>query len=425
MKCGVTLVLNYKKTNSYALNVLAGAVEVSPECADVEIVFARTPDALYQAVRDANARGRRAVVAWSFYSPQFEENYAELRAVRAELAGSDVIHLVGGVHATAEPEHVLRGGFDLAAVGEGEKLIGEFLAKLQSGEDPRTAKGIAHLDGDRYVANGQAERIELDDFPGCAPKHGRYNPIEITRGCVYACAFCQTPFMFKAKFRHRSVESVCEIVRRIKTRAVNDVRFISPTCMSYGSPDESVNLPKIEELLSSVRAILGREGRLYFGTFPSELRPEHVSREALAMLKKYVDNDNLIIGGQSGSQSVLDATRRGHSVESIIEAVRLTADAGFVPNVDFIFGLPGETPADIEASLNLAEELGNLGARVHAHAFMPLPGTPLKSAAPGILDASTTKRLEKLASRGAAYGQWKQQMNAARALGRILRPQPN
>ena len=29
--------------------------------------------------------------------------------------------------------------------------------------------------------------------------------LEITRGCVYACSFCQTPFMFKARFRHRSV----------------------------------------------------------------------------------------------------------------------------------------------------------------------------------------------------------------------------
>jgi len=419
MKTGETLVLNYKKTNSYALNVLAGAVEMSPECAGVEIVFARTPEALCQAVREANTHGRRAIVAWSFYSPQFEENYAELRAIRADLADADAIHLIGGVHATAEPEHVLRNGFDCAAVGEGEKLIGEFLVKVQRGEDPRTTKGIAHLDGDRYVANGQAERIELDDFPGCAPKHFRFNPIEITRGCVYACAFCQTPFMFKAKFRHRSVENICAIVREMKANDVTDVRFITPTCMSYGSPDESVNLAKIEELLSSVRAILGPDGRLFFGAFPSELRPEHVTREALAMLKKYVDNDNLIVGGQSGSQSILDATRRGHSVESIVEAVRLTAEAGFVPNVDFIFGLPGETAGDIEASLKLAEQLGDLGARIHAHAFMPLPGTPLKSAAPGILAESTTKRLEKLASRGAVYGQWKQQMNAARALGRM------
>lgn len=418
MKTGATLILNYKKTNSYALNVLAGAVESSPGCSDVEIIFARSHDAIVSAARDAQSRGRHAVIAWSFYSPQFEENYAELRTVRAALGDTPAIHLVGGVHATAEPEHVLRGGFDFAAVGEGEKMITEFLSRLTN-DDPRNTKGIAYLDNGRYISNGQGERVDLDDFPGCAPKHFHYNPIEITRGCVYACAFCQTPFMFKAKFRHRSVENVCEIVRKMKAEDVTDVRFITPTCMSYGSSDESVNLAKVEELLSSVRAILGREGRLYFGTFPSEFRPEHVTREALAMIKKYVDNDNLIIGGQSGSQKMLDATRRGHSVESVIEATRLIVEAGFVPNVDFIFGLPGETPDDITASIRLAEKLSGLGARVHAHAFMPLPGTPLKSAPPGILDSATLTRLEQLASRGAVYGQWKQQMNAGQALGRM------
>ena len=89
--------------------------------------------------------------------------------------------------------------------------------------------------------------------------------------------------------------------------------------------------------------------------------------------------------------------------------------------MDLIFGLPGERRDDVEASLRLAEELTELGARIHAHTFMPLPGTPTKDAPPGRLSISTRLRLERLLARGAVYGQWKQQIATARRLARARR----
>jgi hypothetical protein len=44
--------------------------------------------------------------------------------------------------------------------------------------------------------------------PGAAWE--RYDPIEITRGCIHACRFGQTPDLYKARFRHRSVANVAE-----------------------------------------------------------------------------------------------------------------------------------------------------------------------------------------------------------------------
>ena len=179
---------------------------------------------------------------------------------------------------------------------------------------------------------------------------------------------------------------------------VPSVRFTTPTAFSYGSDDENVRLDRIEALLAAVRGTMGKEGKIFFGTFPSEVRPEHVSREALAVLKRYVDNDNHIIGGQSGSQRVLDAANRGHSVEAIEAAAELCLEAGFLPKVDFIFGLPGETPDDMEASLGLAERLARRGARIHGHTFMPLPGTPLRAAPQGQVAERALARLHRLES---------------------------
>ena len=286
---------------------------------------------------------------------------------------------------------------------------------LANGEDPRSIPGIAWLEGDRLRSNGPGERRPLDEFPGFNAAAGKWNALEITRGCVYACSFCQTPFMFKARFRHRSVGNVREHVRWMKKDGIRYLRFVTPTCLSYGSQDTSVNLPAVEELLAAVREELP-EGSIYFGTFPSECRPEHVTAASLAVLHRYVDNRDLVIGGQSGSERLLRETHRGHGVEEVVAAVRLSVEAGFRPDVDLLLGLPGETAEDRAQSIALARRLVAMGARIHSHAFMPLPGTPLEGAQPAPIDRRTERELQRLESAGAMHGQWRRHQQIAEEL---------
>jgi B12-binding domain/radical SAM domain protein len=234
--------------------------------------------------------------------------------------------------------------------------------------------------------------------------------------------------MFKARFRHRSVDNVREHVRSMTAEAIDRppyVRYVTPTSLSYGSPDTSVNLAAVEELLAGVRAELPARGKQYFGTFPSEVRPEHVSPEALALIKRYADNASLVIGGQSGSERLLAATHRGHDVASIERAVALCIEANVRPDVDFLFGLPGETDDDRLATVALAERIAARGARVHSHAFMPLPGTPLANATPTAIGADLADAVARLESRGAAYGQWRKQAEVAHELVQLRRARPN
>jgi radical SAM superfamily enzyme YgiQ (UPF0313 family) len=133
--------------------------------------------------------------------------------------------------------------------------------------------------------------------------------------------FARRRSCFGGRFRHRSVGSVREHVRRMVSYELRDVRFITPSSLSYGSAGPEPDLDAVEEL-AGVRAELPPHGRIFFGSFPSEIRPEHVTPGAMRLLRRYVANDNIIIGAQSGSDRVLAAAGRGHDTGPVRDGVR-------------------------------------------------------------------------------------------------------
>ena len=419
----LAIIFRYRRPNTYGHHAIMAALETDPPAQPHRVQIASTLDDLVAQIGAARAAGCRVLVAWSFYSPNAAAATAELATTKraTEAAGhaapGQVLHIAGGVHATAEPLATLRAGFDLVALGDGEATFTALAAALGEERGYDTVPGLAFLDSaGQLVRTGPAQRYELDRYRTFPWAHRFTSPIEITRGCVYACSFCQTPFMFQARFRHRSVASVRQHVRVMRERGLYDVRFVTPSALSYGSQNESVDLDAVGALLAGVRQELGDRGRVFFGSFPSELRPEHVSREALRLLKRYAANDNLIIGAQSGADEMLRRSHRGHGVEPVIEAVRRCVEEGFQPNVDVIFGMPGETEDEAMATVRLAGLLAKSGAHIHAHTFMPLPGTPWRDQPAGRIGPATLDALDLLTTRGRLYGQWQRQEGIARDL---------
>lgn len=192
------------------------------------------------------------------------------------------------------------------------------------------------------------------------------------------------------------------------------VRFVTPNAFAYQSEDNgrTVNLDAIDQLLRGMAALVGKD-QVYFGTFPSEVGPETVTPEAVALVKRHCGNDNLLIGAQSGSDRLLQEVHRRHSVADVYYAVEVIVAGGLVPIVDVIFGLPGEEGKDLAATVRLMEDLAAKGAVLHTHTFMPLPGTPLEDAPPGRVDSDLHPLLDRLASQGHQIGQWRKQEEIA------------
>lgn len=302
-----------------------------------------------------------------------------------EIAAANGLTVVGGPHATACPREVA-GYADYVIVGEGEYTLPRLLADLRQGGEGRIP-GV--MSGDYYQPADTC--VRLDAWPAFSEFKGY---IECSRGCPFACGYCQTPQIFGHRMRHRSIDSIVRYADRHE-----QARFVTPNAFAYGSDGIHPRFDKIEHLLRRCRH------QIFFGTFPSEVRPEFVCEESLGLINRYCANKKLHFGAQSGSDAVLRKLCRGHTTADVIHAVELCREYAITPVVDFIVGLPFETDEDQRATLDLIRWVARFG-KVHAHRFIPLPGTPLAGTTARSLLTETEKTCGELALRGNLTGSW-------------------
>ncbi len=418
----IAFIAYYTKSNKYSFNALVGALEVTSFYQSIDFFFPNNERELINTIVKNKDKYKIIIIAISFFTTQVWEIKSLIKTLR-EKFNDEILLIAGGPHATGMPKFTLKLGFDVVFIGEGEETIIEFIDCILNNNDFRKIKGIGYLnEQDEFIFTGRRKPIDLDKYPPFPVKNSKFGAIEITRGCPYVCYFCQTPYILGAKPRHRSIDVICRYIKIMKERNLTDIRFITPNAFSYGSADgKTLNLSQLEELLIKIKKILNYKGRIFIGSFPSEVRPEHVTIETISLIKKYAANDNIIIGAQSGSNRVLKLCHRGHTVDDVKRAVDITIQAGLKANVDFIFGLPGENEDDILLTIELMKELANKGARIHAHSFIPLPQTPFAYENVKKISELIKNTAEKLTAKGKIFGDWRKQEMLAIKISKLLK----
>ncbi|MDO9540011.1 MAG: TIGR04013 family B12-binding domain/radical SAM domain-containing protein [Methanocalculus sp.] len=305
---------------------------------------------------------------------------------RSEIREAEGITIVGGPHASASPLEV--GEYaDYVIIGEGEKTLPRLLDAIMTGSTA-PVPGVATKDG----ITQSDHTVLLDAYPCFLEVKGF---LEISRGCPHACAYCQTPRIFGHRMRHRSIDAIAASAAR-----VSDARFVTPNALAYGSDGRTPRLDRVERLFQRLA-----ENRIWFGTFPSEVRPEWISDEALDLIRCYTAGRKIHFGAQSGSDTILSRINRGHTRADALDALDLCKSHGFTPIVDIIVGFPGETGEDLEMTIDLVRSIIRHG-KVHVHYFMPLPGTPLAEAEPTPLPQDIERLFGSLALSGRLTGYW-------------------
>lgn len=413
----LAVVFPVHKDNRWSYIALAAALE-KRQVRNVDLIWLnldRSKDnVLLNAVKALLVDHERIVLAYSFMSSQWLKIRDEWALVRNSFPEEKLFILAGGPHPSGAVKGVLESGCWVAVAGEGEEIFPELVNVISKGALHEIPHGCYRL-VDGKVKGARAPSVtgweESFPFPKAILAVG---PIEITRGCPFKCSYCATPVLKGTAVRHRNVDVIVEAVRFMVRHGKKDIRFITPNALSYGSATgREPDIEKLELLLDGVKKVLPSEGRIFFGSFPSEVRPEFVNPDTVDVLKRYCANRQIVIGAQSGSDRMLKLMRRGHTVENVLSACDLIAGAGFVPVVDMMFGLPYEDEEDVKASLELMDKLSRMGARIHAHHFMPLPGSRWSGLPPAPISDSLRRRLERLIAAGKLFGQWARQQEVA------------
>ncbi len=403
------LLLRYDRFNRYSLLALLAGLETCPALDSIPVFWTdpRRNGSMISVLDEYLEAYDEIILCYSFMTFQWPVVRQEILSLARYSLRERLTVIAGGPHPSGAPRRTLEAGFDAVCVGEGDLLFPRFVLARSGAGRLEDIPGLYVRSGTGFLFTGNGELSALGDIPPFPFTRAKFGPIEITRGCPFGCKYCQTPVFKGKKVRHRPLHSIFEAVERLVETDRVDIRFITPNALAYGSNDgRQVNRHAVELLLKGIRDRLPERGRIFFGSFPSEVRPDFVDRQTADLMQAFCDNKRVVIGAQSGNPNMLLKMRRGHDPDDVRRACRTIVERGFQPVVDFILGLPGETPRQMSDTLTFMEELAGEGVRLHAHAFMPLPGSPWAGLNPTPIPAGIRRKLEWMATQGSLFGQW-------------------
>lgn len=376
-------------TNRFTIPVLLNQIEQANLDQYFQIALLQNFDDVRNFVR----KNKKGILLYSFMTTHLPLIEKELKWVNKNRSLSLTL-LAGGPHTNGDPISSLKLGFDLAYSGAAETGFSQLIKK--------------YLDEDLPDSPTIFYAPELEVLDQSVPLSRNFNispPLEISRGCFWNCKFCQTSCQ---KTRHRSMESIQDYYQQLKKRGHHRrFSFICPSAFEYGAHHaKRLNYHAIEELLVYCKS--NGTSYLEFGIFPSETRPDTVSELFVELIAKHCDNKKLTIGAQTGSDRLLKAMRRGHSLENIKDACEMISGKKLKPLIDIILGFPGEKNTDRHLTLNLIKRWAvQYQARIQVHYFLPLSGTSLENSIPTPLDYQTIDTLTQFEKDGLCTGWWK------------------
>ena len=176
---------------------LAMIARYTPEHYDVEIVD--------EAVEELDLNAHADMVGITCMTPLAPRAYELARHFRAR--GVPVV--MGGIHASYMTDEALQ-YCDAVVVGEGERLWPQLLEDFERGQMQKVYSSCEQPD----IENLQAPRRDL--------LRGKYfvETVQTGRGCPINCNFCSVTAFNGPRYRLRSIDSVIEEIKAIKSKRI-------------------------------------------------------------------------------------------------------------------------------------------------------------------------------------------------------------
>ena len=218
--------------------------------------------------------------------------------------------------------------------------------------------------------------------------------VSIMEGCSKYCTFCVVPYT-RGEEISRPFEQVLHEVRSLASQGVREVILLGQNVNAYAGPMADGTLADLSTVIHFVAAIEGVERIRFTTSHPLEFNDSLI--EAYANVPKL--NNFLHLPVQSGSDRILAAMKRGHTVLEYKQKIRKlrAVRPDICVSTDIIVGFPGESDADFMATMDLIADLGF--DQSFSFLYSRRPGTPAAALPDEVPHEIKQARLELLQAR--------------------------
>jgi len=297
---------------------------------------------------------------------------------RLKNSWPEVKTVMVGPHPSVLAEEILSNhrSVDFIARKEYDYTILELAKKMANDEDLTNIQGISFYNAGQVINNPDRPYIEnMDELPMLSKVYKKHLNIKnyrfaaarypmvmmITgRGCPFHCSFCLYPqTMHGRKYRLRTAENV-----------IDEISFIVQ------------DLPEVKEIViedDTFTAELARVRQICEMLIERNIRIPwsanariNLDYETMKLMRK-AGCRLLIVGFESGNQSILNNVHKGITLEQSIQFMENAKKAGILVHACYMIGLPGETRETAKQTFQFAVKLASDSAQ-----FFPLyvyPGT--------------------------------------------------
>ena len=304
-----------------------------------------------------------------------EKAYSDVGRLKREDGSKPLIALAGCV-AQAEGAEAKRRSpmIDIVVGPQAYHRLPEMVAKAMRGARP--------IDTDMPAIS------KFDAFP----QRRRANPsafLTVQEGCDKFCTYCVVPYTRGAEISRPWGDIVSE-ARALVDGGAREIVLLGQNVNAWEHDGRG-----LADLIRALAEIDGLERIRYTTSHPVNMSDDLIA--AHGKIDKLMPYLHLPV--QSGSNRVLRAMNRSHTVETYLATIEKmrAARADIALSGDFIVGFPGETEEDFEATLQIVDAVRYASA--YSFKYSARPGTPAAVMEDQIPREIMDDRLQRLQAR--------------------------
>ena len=264
---------------------------------------------------------------------------------------------------------------DFVCCGEGETTIVPFLdiiCKKKTSLSLKDIPGLVYREPNNVIKRNDSQELLCDNYrrpfqyydliPNIVLENSKIFPIDVGRGCPFACTFCSTKTFWKRKYRLRNTDDIIEeIIFLYKNYKV--------TIFSFEHDLFTVNKNRIADFCQK---LIDNKIKIYWGC---SSRIDTIDEEMIDLMYQ-AGLRYIYYGIETGSQKIQKQINKNIDIQKCKVLVRYSVEKGINVTTSLIYGFPEETRNTFEDTLSLIYDFREMGVwYVQTHLLSIMNGT--------------------------------------------------